>query len=138
MTIATIGNAGSATSAGNPSAKIGIEDFLRILTTQLNYQDPLKPMDNTEFVAQLAQFTTLQESQQTNDKLDNLLNIQSASQSVGLIGRTVDVAGGGGGGTQTGQVSALDFSSGTPQVTVTVNGSQQLTGISLANISNVR
>ena len=136
MSIATLGNAGSATSASNPKATISIEDFLRILTTQLNYQDPLKPMDNTEFVAQLAQFTTLQENQQTNDKLDNLLNIQSASQSVGLIGRTVDVAGGG--GTQTGQVSALDFSSGTPQVTVTVNGSQQLTGISLANISNVR
>lgn len=136
MSIATIGNAGSATSAGNPSAKIGIEDFLRILTTQLNYQDPLKPMDNTEFVAQLAQFTSLQENQQTNDKLDNLLNIQAATQSVGLIGRTVDVAAQG--GTQTGQISALDFSSGTPQVTITISGGQQLTGVSLANISHVR
>ena len=136
MTIATIGNAGSATSAGNPSAKIGIEDFLRILTTQLNYQDPLKPMDNTEFVAQLAQFTSLQENQQTNDKLDNLLNIQSATQSVGLIGRTVDVTASG--STQTGTVAGLDFSSGTPQLTINVSGGQQLTGVSLANISNVR
>lgn len=136
MSIATIGNAGSATSAGNPSAKIGIEDFLRILTTQLNYQDPLKPMDNTEFVAQLAQFTSLQENQQTNDKLDNLLTIQSATQSVGLIGRTVDVSASG--GKQTGQVAGLDFSSGTPQLTITISGGQQLTGVSLANISNVR
>ena len=136
MSIATIGNAGTATSAGNPSAKIGIEDFLRILTTQLNYQDPLKPMDNTEFVAQLAQFTSLQENQQTNEKLDNLLSIQSASQSVGLIGRTVDVNASG--STQTGQVSALDFSSGTPQLTITVTGGQALTGVSLASISNIR
>jgi flagellar basal-body rod modification protein FlgD len=136
MSIATIGNAGSATSAGNPSAKIGIEDFLRILTTQLNYQDPLKPMDNTEFVAQLAQFTSLQENQQTNDKLDNLLNIQSATQSVGLIGRTVNVNASG--GAQTGTVAGLDFSSGTPQLTITISGGQQLTGVSLANISNVR
>jgi flagellar basal-body rod modification protein FlgD len=136
MTIATIGNAGSATSAGNPSAKIGIEDFLRILTTQLNYQDPLKPMDNTEFVAQLAQFTSLQENQQTNDKLDNLLNIQSATQSVGLIGRTVDVNASG--SSQTGTVAGLDFSSGSPQLTISISGGQQLTGVSLANISNVR
>jgi len=136
MSIATIGNAGTATSAGNPSAKIGIEDFLRILTTQLNYQDPLKPMDNTEFVAQLAQFTSLQENQQTNEKLDNLLAIQAATQSVGLIGRTVDVNASG--STQTGQVSALDFSSGTPQLSVNISGGHALTGISLANISNVR
>ena len=136
MTIATIGNAGTATVPGNPSAKIGIEDFLRILTTQLNYQDPLKPMDNTAFVAQLAQFTSLQENQQTNDKLDNLLNIQSAAQSVGLIGRTVDVSASG--AKQTGQVTGLDFSSGQPQLTISVSGGQALTGVSLANISNVR
>jgi flagellar basal-body rod modification protein FlgD len=136
MTIASIGNAGTAAAAGNPSAKISIEDFLRILTTQLNYQDPLKPMDNTEFVAQLAQFTSLQENQQTNDKLDTLLNIQSATQSIGLIGKTVDVTASG--GTQTGKVSSLDFSSGQAQLGIDLASGQSLSGISLANISNIR
>jgi flagellar basal-body rod modification protein FlgD len=136
MTIESIGNSGTATAAGNPSANISIEDFLRILTTQLNNQDPLKPMDNTQFVAQLAQFTSLQETQQTNDKLDTLLNIQSASQSVGLIGRTVDVSSSG--GAQTGHVVSLDFSSGQPQLGVTLSTGETLSGVSLASISNVR
>ena len=136
MTIDTIGNPATATAPTNPSANISIQDFLRILTTQLNNQDPLKPMDNAAFVAQLAQFSALEEAQQTNDKLDSLLNIQAASQSIGLIGKTVEVNSSG--STQTGTVSALDFSSGQAQLSVTVSGGQVLTGISLSAISNIQ
>ena len=135
MTIDTIGNAGAPTALSNPSANISIQDFLRILTTQRNNQDPLKPMDNAAFVAQLAQFSALEEAQQTNDKLDTLLNIQSASQSIGLIGKTVDVNSSG--STQTGSVSALDFSSGQAQLSVTISGGQVLTGISLSQVTNI-
>ena len=64
MTIST------ATAVGAPqaaqSSNIGIEDFLKILTSQLNNQDPLKPVDNQEFVAQIAQFATLEQSRQLN------------------------------------------------------------------------
>ncbi len=135
MTIDTIGNASAPTALSNPSANISIQDFLRILTTQLNNQDPLKPMDNAAFVAQLAQFSALEEAQQTNDKLDTLLNIQSASQSIGLIGKTVDVNSSG--STQTGSVSALDFSSGQAQLSITVTGGRVLTGISLSQVTNI-
>lgn len=136
MTIDTIGNAGTATVPTNPSANISIQDFLRILTTQLNNQDPLKPMDNAAFVAQLAQFSALEEAQQTNDKLDSLLNIQAASQSIGLIGKTVEVNSSG--SSQSGTVSALDFSSGQAQLSVTITGGQTLTGISLSQITNIQ
>jgi len=136
MTIDTIGNASAAAVPTNPSAKISIQDFLRILTTQLNNQDPLKPMDNAAFVAQLAQFSALEEAQQTNDKLDSLLNIQSASQSIGLIGKTVDVNSSG--SSQHGTVSGLDFSSGQAQLSITITGGQVLTGISLSQISNIQ
>jgi len=136
MAIDTIGNANAATAAINPSSNISIEDFLRILTTQLNNQDPLKPMDNTEFVAQLAQFTSLQESQQTNEKLDTLLGIQAATQSVGLIGRSVDVSAAN--GTQTGQVTALDFSSGQALLSVKLPSGQILTGLTLSSVSSIR
>ena len=136
MTIDTIGNASAAAVPSNPSAKISIQDFLRILTTQLNNQDPLKPMDNAAFVAQLAQFSALEEAQQTNDKLDSLLNIQSASQSIGLIGKTVQVNSSG--SSQRGTVSGLDFSSGQAQLSITITGGQVLTGISLSQISNIQ
>lgn len=136
MTIATIGNAGTSDTPLNPSATIGIQDFLRILTTQLNNQDPLKPMDNTEFVAQLAQFTALQENQQTNDKLDNLLNIQSATQSIGLMGRTVTLSASG--ATQTGSVTGLDFATGQALLSVKLSDGQTLTGVSLSAISGIQ
>jgi flagellar basal-body rod modification protein FlgD len=136
MTIDTIGNAATAAVPSNPSANISIQDFLRILTTQLNNQDPLKPMDNAAFVAQLAQFSALEEAQQTNDKLDSLLNVQAASQSIGLIGKTVEVNSSG--STQSGTVSALDFSSGQAQLSVTITGGQVLTGISLSAITNIQ
>ena len=80
-------------AALNQPAAFGLQDFMKILLTQLTYQDPLKPMDNQQFMSQIAQFTTLEQSQQLNDKIDRLLAIQSATQSIGLIGKTVDVNG---------------------------------------------
>lgn len=136
MTIDSIGNAATTSATANPSANISIQDFLRILTTQLNNQDPLKPVDNEAFVAQLAQFSALEEAQQSNDKLDSLLNIQAAQQSIGLMGKTVDVSASG--AVQSGTVSALDFSTGQAQLTVTTSTGQQLTGISLSQIVDVR
>jgi flagellar basal-body rod modification protein FlgD len=125
----------SATSASSAST-LNIQDFLRILTTQLNNQDPLKPMDNQEFIAQLAQFTTLQQTQEMNQKLASLLSIQSANQSIGLIGRTVDVQTDS--GTSTGQVSALGFASGEPRLTITLATGATLTDVSLSSLINVR
>src|SRR5205823_2163752 len=54
----TISALGSATPAA-ASNRLTLEDFMKVLLTQLTYQDPLKPMDNQQFMAQIAQFTTL-------------------------------------------------------------------------------
>ena len=116
-------------------SSLSIQDFLRILTSQLNNQDPLKPMDNQEFVAQLAQFTTLQQSQQLNEKIDSLLSIQAATQSVGLIGRNVELNTAS--GQQSGRVTALDFSSGQPQLSVTLSSGNVLDNISLSSLIRV-
>jgi flagellar basal-body rod modification protein FlgD len=48
---------------------LGENDFLRLLVEQLKHQDPLQPQDNTAFVAQLAQFSGLEQSMQTNSNL---------------------------------------------------------------------
>ena len=126
----------NAQPVNGATAGVSIEDFLKILTAQLNSQDPLKPVDNQEFVAQIAQFTTLEQSRQLNAKIDSLLVLQSISQSVGLLGRTVDVHTSG--GIVTGQVSALSLASEVPSLSITLSGGQVRAGIGLADISNVR
>jgi len=133
MAIDSIG----ASGAGNLQAStLGMQDFLKILLTQLTYQDPLKPMDNQEFMAQMAQFTNLQQTQQLNDRIDTLITNQAALQSVGLIGRTVDLASDG--GPLTGTVKALSLSGDAPVLTVETTAGVTLDNISLSQLAAVR
>lgn len=128
----------AAVGAGTPaqSSNIGIQDFLKILTSQLNNQDPLKPVDNQEFVAQIAQFATLEQSRQLNVKIDDLLTVQSSVQSVGLLGKTVDVNQNG--FIVSGRVTALDVSSGATTLTVTTATGAFQNNISPSQILNIR
>lgn len=125
-----------ATTAVSPAAQVGIQDFLKILVTQLNNQDPLKPLDNQEFVTQLAQFTSLQQTQELNDKISTLLSIQGSMQSIGLLGKTVTVDQAT--GTVTGQVSALDFVNGEPRLTLTLASGGAMSDIALSDLVSVR
>ncbi len=77
---------------------LGKDDFLQLLVTQLRYQDPLSPIENGEFIAQLAQFSSLEGIQSMNDKLGvsintDLLMAQSISNSMitSLIGKEVQI-----------------------------------------------
>ncbi|WP_423199793.1 MULTISPECIES: flagellar hook capping FlgD N-terminal domain-containing protein [unclassified Cupriavidus] len=126
----------SVGSTSLQSGSIGLQDFLKILLTQLTYQDPLKPMDNQEFMAQIAQFTSLEQTQQINTKLDTMLSSQSSLQSVGLIGKTVEVSTQS--GTTVGTVSSLSLASGSPQLTITTTAGATLPGISLSQIQTIR
>jgi flagellar basal-body rod modification protein FlgD len=133
MTINAIGGASSATSsAGN----LSMQDFLKVLLTQLTYQDPLKPMDNQQFMAQIAQFTALQQAQQTNAGISQLMTNQAALQSVGLIGRTVDVTTAS--GPVTGSVTALSLAGSSPQLTIRTSSGAIIPDIDLSQISAVR
>lgn len=118
------------------SSSLGMEDFLKILLTQLTYQDPLKPMDNQQFMAQMAQFTNLEQTQQLNTKIETLITNQAALQSVGLIGKTVDITTAT--GTTSGTVSALSLSGAAPQISVRTTAGATLTNISLSQITSVR
>ncbi len=78
------------TAAPKPqAANIGQDDFLRIMLTQLRFQDPMKPTDNQQFIAQLAQFSALEINRQQSEKIDTLLTINGADQAIGLLGKSV-------------------------------------------------
>jgi flagellar basal-body rod modification protein FlgD len=127
----------SATAAAATSpATLGLQDFVRVLTTQLTFQDPLKPMDNQEFMAQMAQFTALEQTQQLNDRVQQLIDNQAALQSVGLIGRTVDFTGAN--GRTTGTVTALSLQGEAPALTISLASGTVLNDISLSQLVAIR
>jgi len=133
MAIDAIGSSGTTNLQ---ASSLGMEDFLKILLTQLTYQDPLKPMDNQQFMAQMAQFTSLEQTQQLNNKIATLITNQAALQSVGLIGKTVDITTST--GAVTGTVSALSLAGDSPLLTVRTTAGATLTDISLSQLVAVR
>jgi len=134
MAIDSIGAASLATNTPQ-NAVVGQDDFLKILLTQLRFQDPLKPIDNQAFVAQLAQFSSLEFSRQQSDRIEALLTIQSASQSLALISKTVEIATDG--GSQVGTVTAVRFDQGNPLLTIKTAAGQFLTDVRLSQVSLV-
>lgn len=83
----------STTSTAASSWTASYDTFLQLLCTQLENQDPLDPMDSTEFVTQLVQYSALEQQISTNDKLESVLSALdsfSSSSAVSYIGRTVE------------------------------------------------
>ncbi|HWK12933.1 MAG TPA: flagellar hook assembly protein FlgD [Rhizobiaceae bacterium] len=86
----------SAAQAGSSAgtANVDYQSFLRLLVAQMKNQDPTKPMESTEYVAQLATFSQVEQSVQMNAKLDQMLRASSMSQADALIGREITSADG--------------------------------------------
>ncbi|MBU6955223.1 MULTISPECIES: flagellar hook capping FlgD N-terminal domain-containing protein [unclassified Hahella] len=126
----------SAEAGGLKQNTVGIEDFLQIFLTQLTFQDPLEPVDNREFIAQLAQFSSLETATRTNENIEGLLDVQSVAQTVGLIGKTVQVNDEQ--GFAVGKVSTITFNNGKPEITMVQEDGTPIVGISPSRISLVR
>jgi flagellar basal-body rod modification protein FlgD len=114
----------SATAASSiPSTGLDYNDFLKLLTAQLQYQDPTQPVDSTQFVSQLATFSQVEQSMTTNTKLDSLLTSSSLSIAGAAIGRTVTSAD----GSVSGVVTSVKITSDGPTATLQ-NGQTLLLG----------
>jgi len=74
--------------AGN---ELGKDEFLKILITQLTNQDPTEPMQDREFIAQMAQFSTLEQMTNMTGEFQRLGALLQSGQAVSVLGRTVDV-----------------------------------------------
>lgn len=98
----TNSSASAATTTASPTVQTGSRDsiagdftsFLTLLTTQLKYQDPLSPMDTTQFTQQLAMFANVEQTSNVNTNMKSLLGLTKSSQAaaaIGYIGKTVQV-----------------------------------------------
>lgn len=95
MTVSATGSATNAantttqTTTTNTTSTLDYDSFLKLLTAQMQYQDPTNPTDATEFVSQLASFSSVEQGIKTNTKLDSLITSMALNQADGLIGKTV-------------------------------------------------
>jgi flagellar basal-body rod modification protein FlgD len=91
MTTVPAAGTGTSTSTGSSTTSgmstLNYNDFLQLMVAQLQNQDPLNPTDSTQFMSQIAQFSSVEQGINTNSKLDQLLvnsNISQASTMIGL------------------------------------------------------
>jgi len=132
MTVSAVSSPTSQSSSG-----LDFQSLLQIILQQLTYQDPLKPMDNFEFVSQLAQFSELQQIQTLNTSITSLLTTQASLQATGLLGQTVDYSTDGS-TTSTGTVQSVTFSNGQPSLTIATAGGQTTANVALSAITQVQ
>src|SRR4051812_45000764 len=98
MTAITAINPAAATATGAAKTLAGnFNTFLTLLTTQLQNQDPLNPMDSNQFTQQLVQFSHVEQQLNTNDNLKTLIDLtknRGAADSMSYLGKTVTVSNG--------------------------------------------
>ena len=71
--------------------QLGKDDFLKLLITQLSNQDPTNPMENTEFIAQMAQFSSLEQMTNMNESFAKMASMINSSQAANTICKTVEI-----------------------------------------------
>lgn len=111
--------AASQRDVGNKN--LNMEDFMKLMIAQMTNQDPLEPVSDQEFMAQMAQFSSLEEMSSMNDTLSNFVQQQSNMAAGTYLGREV-VLQGANGEEISGLVTAVNSKTSDGKVTVTVDG----------------
>jgi len=116
--------------ASNLTSQLGEDAFLKLLTTQLRNQDPLKPMDDTQSIAQLAQSSAVQSTNQLKSSFESFQSNFAVLQSAGLLGTKVTVSSADGSGntsTISGTVKSIAVIDGHPKVTLADKSGKTIT-----------
>ncbi|MGQ7792558.1 flagellar hook assembly protein FlgD [Faunimonas sp. B44] len=103
------GTAGTARTSAS-AASIDYNSFLKLLIAEMKNQDPTNPMDSSDYVAQFAAFSNVEQALATNARLDALLTSSALAQADGVIGRTATSPD----GTLSGKITSIRITSGAP------------------------
>jgi flagellar basal-body rod modification protein FlgD len=124
MTVASIsgGSSASTQNSGSSQVLLNQQQFLQLLTAQLQNQDPLNPVSSQDFATQLAQLSTVSGIQQLNSNIQQLLQLQQLSQGAALMGKTVTYFASGANSPGKGVVQGVSLLNG--QLQVQVSGQQ--------------
>ena len=128
-------SAASDTAARVPQKVLDQDDFLKLLMTQFTSQDPMEPMKDTAFIAQMAQFTALEQSKSMTADIAALREQQQILQANGMLGRNVVVQVDGGLVAQ-GPVTAVQMEAGTPKIVINGTAHELSQVLSITPASN--
>jgi len=137
MAIEALGNSLTSASGEVNRSNLSQNDFIKLFMTELTFQDPLEPINNREFLAQMAQFTNLEQARLTNENISNLVSINATLQSLSIIGKQVEIITDSGSNI-TGTVSAVNFSQDGSLINVKQADGSFLTNIKMSQIKTVR
>ncbi len=121
-----------ATTPENPKGELGKNDFLKLMVAQLQAQNPLEPTNDTEYIAELAQFSQLEQTTNIAQTSSQSAISQQVAQAVGLIGHTVSYIDPATGASAQGKVQNVEI--GSTGATLTIEG---IAGIAPAGITEV-
>ena len=132
---ATAAASTSATSSSSSSMPINQDQFLQMLMTELQNQNPMNPnsSDPMSFVTELAQFTSVEQQTDTAQSTATIASGQSTASAVSLIGNTVNYTDPTTGASDSGTVQAVDITSSGP--TLTINGTSGIAPSSVTEVS---
>ena len=102
----------------NVESQLNMDDFLKLLTSQLQFQDPLEPMKDTEFVAQMASFSSLDQMSSLNKNFENFMQGQMDHSVQNYLGKVVTTKGEDGKTTGSGVVTAVSHQGGEMKLTI--------------------
>ncbi|MHA3061116.1 flagellar hook capping FlgD N-terminal domain-containing protein [Acinetobacter sp. ANC 4636] len=137
MAIEALGNSLTAATGEVSRSNLSQNDFIKLFMTELTFQDPLEPINNREFLAQMAQFTNLEQARLTNENISNLVSINATLQSLSIIGKQVEIVTDSGNNI-TGTVSAVNFSQDGSLINIKQADGNFLTNIKMSQIKTVR
>lgn len=109
------------------NSQLGKDDFLKLLVTQLRYQNPLEPMDNNEYIAQLAQFSSLEQMQNLNLQVANLSAISTIGKSAAAIVEKNKIEG---------VITGIAFNEGAVNLIIDTGDSE--VKVPIANVAEIR
>lgn len=133
-----IGSLLSSTDSSSRSGSSGIneQDFIKLFVSELQFKDPTQPLDNSQFLTQLAQFVSIEQQSEEVSGIGNLVTLGTQTQPLGLLSHAVQVSNADG-STTTGQVTGISYGTNGITLTVTASGNHVLTNVTLSQIQLV-
>ncbi len=137
--VSSVGNTGSAaqTALAKTTKELGKDDFLKLMLTQLRYQDAQDPVKDKEFIAQMAQFSALEQTTNMTKSFEKVAKRIQNNEALAILGQQVTAVRSSDGALIDGFVSSIRFTDDEPEVTI-MKPDSSITVVSLGEITGAR